>query len=183
MLERLQRELVLLSRFDMAGRRGRLSKLLDRSAFLLLFRLHVQGAMTIGQLAEAYNLDTSTVNRQTAALLRQGLARRVADPDGGLARKLQITEDGRRRLAADQELCGRGLALVLREWTPQEVELLEEVLTRLNRSIESCEGRSWPRPEMEPAVLGGPAGESQADADLDSPTSHPTESGWPAMSA
>jgi DNA-binding MarR family transcriptional regulator len=151
MLERLQRELVLLSRFDMTGRRERRSDRLDRSAFLLLFRLDTQGAMTIGQLAEAFHLDTSTVNRQTAALLRNGLARRVADPEGGLARKLQITEEGNRRLAADEDYHRLCLAEVLREWTPQEVDLLAEALTRLNRSIESYEGRSWPRPEMEAA--------------------------------
>lgn len=151
MLERLNRELVLLSRFDMTGRRDRGGERLDRSAFLLLFRLDTQGAMTIGQLAEAFHLDTSTVNRQTAALLRHGLARRVADPDGGLARKLQITEEGSRRLAADQEYYCLCLGQVLREWTPQEVDLLAEALTRFNRTIESYEGRSWPRPEMEAA--------------------------------
>src|SRR5258708_24921589 len=81
-LERLERELTLLSRHHLTGGRERGSTGLDRSAYLLLYRLDAQGPMTIGQVAGAFRLDTSTVNRQTAALLRHGLARRVADTGG-----------------------------------------------------------------------------------------------------
>ncbi|MEU3506033.1 MarR family transcriptional regulator, partial [Streptomyces hundungensis] len=94
---------MLLSRHQVLARRERDPERLDRSAYLLLCRIDTQGPMSIGQLADAFGLDTSTVNRQTAALLRCGLAERVMDPDGGMARKLRITDEGGRRLRADRE--------------------------------------------------------------------------------
>lgn len=97
MLEKLERELMLLSRHQVLVRRERDPERLERSAYLLLSRIDTQGPMSIGELAEAFGLDTSTVNRQTAALLRCGLAERVADPGGGMARKLRITAEGARR--------------------------------------------------------------------------------------
>ncbi len=147
MLERLERELMLLSRHQVMARRERDSQRLERSAYLLLSRIDAQGPMSIGQLAEAFGLDTSTVNRQTAALLRCGLAERVADPEGGMARKLRITDEGGRRLAADREVNRSCLARVVADWSADEVRELEDVLVRLNRSVEALEERHWPRAE------------------------------------
>ncbi|MET9361789.1 MarR family transcriptional regulator [Streptomyces sp. NPDC006632] len=138
---------MLLSRHQVLALRERDPERLDRSAYLLLSRIDTQGPMSIGQLADAFGLDTSTVNRQTAALLRCGLAERVADPDGGMARKLRITEQGERRLAADREANRSCLARVVAHWSPEEVRELENVLVRLNRCAESLEGRHWPRTE------------------------------------
>lgn len=146
MLERLERELMLVARHQVMARRDPAGGRLEKSAYLLLTRIEADGAMSIGQLAEAFGLDTSTVNRQTAALLRAGLAERVADPDGGMARKLRITGAGKDRLAADRAVHLEGLGRVLADWTPREIGQFEDVLTRFNRSIEALEGREWPRP-------------------------------------
>ncbi|AYG78740.1 hypothetical protein DWB77_00848 [Streptomyces hundungensis] len=151
MLEKLERELMLLSRHQVLARRERDPERLDRSAYLLLCRIDTQGPMSIGQLADAFGLDTSTVNRQTAALLRCGLAERVMDPDGGTARKLRITDEGGRRLRADREINRSCLAEVVADWSPEEVRQLEDALARLNRSAEAVEGRHWPRTEEEGA--------------------------------
>ncbi|WP_229898115.1 MarR family winged helix-turn-helix transcriptional regulator [Streptomyces finlayi] len=146
-MERLERELMLLSRHQVLARRECEHERLERSAYLLLNRIETQGPMSIGQLAEAFGLDTSTVNRQTAALLRCGLAERVADPDGGMARKLRITAEGSSRLVADREFNRSCLARVVADWSPEDVRELEDALTRLNRCAETLEGREWPRPE------------------------------------
>ncbi|MFJ3960977.1 MarR family winged helix-turn-helix transcriptional regulator [Streptomyces sp. NPDC090036] len=138
---------MLLSRHQVLARRERDPERLERSAYLLLSRIETQGPMSIGQLAEAFGLDTSTVNRQTAALLRCGLAERVPDPDGGVARKLRITAQGGSRLAEDREVNQSCLARVVAGWSPEEVRELEDVLVRLNRSAEALEGRYWPRTE------------------------------------
>ncbi|WP_223186566.1 MarR family winged helix-turn-helix transcriptional regulator [Streptomyces sp. CBMA29] len=145
-MERLERELMLVARHHVLTRRDSSAERLDKSAYLLLARLDSEGPMSIGQLADAFALDTSTVNRQTAALLRSGLAERVPDPEGGLARKLRITEEGAKRLAADREFYIAGIDSVLTDWSPQDVELLSDMLARFNRSIESREGRQWPQP-------------------------------------
>ncbi|NUU24823.1 MAG: MarR family transcriptional regulator [Streptomycetaceae bacterium] len=121
---------------------------LERSAYLLISRLEAQGPMSIGQLADAFLLDTSTVNRQVAALLRAGLAERIVDPDGGLARKLRATEEGRSRLAADRARHVRGLERVLSGWSDAERHELLDVLARFNGSIEDLQGNAWPRPDL-----------------------------------
>ncbi|MDX3225543.1 MarR family winged helix-turn-helix transcriptional regulator [Streptomyces sp. ME19-01-6] len=181
MLERLERELMLVARCNLltprdrkgrgvqsaqggpskqggqnsqgtpAGQTGQCSgDRLDRSAYFLLSFLDTEGALSIGQLADAMGLDVSTVNRQTGALLRAGLLERIPDPQGGLARKLRATSLGAERLAADRERRRAGLARVLAGWTPEEVRRFEDALTRFNREVEADEGRSWPRPEAAP---------------------------------
>lgn len=172
MLEKLERELMLVARCNLLTPRDRKGQTaqtaqtaqadqtdqtgqcsgagearLDRSAYFLLSFLDTEGALSIGQLADALGLDVSTVNRQTGALLRAGLLERIPDPKGGLARKLRATTLGAERLAADRERRRAGLARVLASWTPEEVRRFEDALTRFNREVEADEGRTWPRPE------------------------------------
>jgi DNA-binding MarR family transcriptional regulator len=149
-LEGIERELMLIARHHVMGKRR--GDGLERSGYLLLTRLEVEGPMTIGQLAEAFRLDTSTVNRQVAALLRDGDAERIADPDGGLARKLRITIAGAERLAGEREVHCRGLEQVLASWDEGERRELYAVLTRFNLSVEGVEGREWPRNSLAPGV-------------------------------
>ena len=46
------------------------SSALERSATVLLARLEAGGAMSIAELAEAFDLDVSTVHRQVAAAMK-----------------------------------------------------------------------------------------------------------------
>lgn len=119
---------------------------LDRSAYTLMTRLQAQGPMSIGQLSDAFGLDASTLNRQTAAMLRAGLVERIADPEGGLARKFLLTEAGRTQLAAKRRAHVEGLRGVLEDWSAQDVATLAELLHRFNSDIERRDGRPWPRP-------------------------------------
>ena len=146
-LAALVREFMLVNRHFVleVADRGRGEDRLDRSAFILLSRIEAEGPMSIGQLAEAFGLDVSTVNRQTAAMLRSGVAERIPDPDGGLARKLRITDEGHRRLRNEREWSINGLRHVLENWTPGEIEQLLASLTRFNQSIEELSGKPWPR--------------------------------------
>ncbi|MER5360679.1 MarR family transcriptional regulator [Streptomyces sp. NPDC002785] len=118
---------------------------LDRSAYLLLSRIRTEGPMTIGELSAAFGLDASTLNRQTAAMLRAGVVERVPDPEGGIARKFAITHAGERRLEADRTRNVDGLRKVMADWTPEEVADFAAHLSRFNRDIESVDGRQWPR--------------------------------------
>ncbi|MFD7502421.1 MarR family winged helix-turn-helix transcriptional regulator [Streptomyces sp. NPDC059850] len=120
---------------------------LDRSAYLLLSRLDAEGAMSIGQLADAFQLDVSTVNRQTGTLLRGGLAERIPDPDGGLARKLRVTTLGAERLTAERDCRRTSLSRLLEDWTEEDLSRFGEALTRFNREVEAHDGRPWPRAE------------------------------------
>ncbi|MEW1721444.1 MarR family transcriptional regulator [Streptomyces sp. NPDC093109] len=145
-IDRIAFETMLLGRYmhllnpRPLGADGRL----DRSAYLLLSRIEAEGPMSIGQLSEAFGLDTSTLNRQTAAMLRAGIVERIPDPAGGIARKFAITPDGARRLAAERAENIQGLAKVMTDWTPEEVADFAGYLGRLNRDIERVDGRPWP---------------------------------------
>ncbi|MBA9005363.1 MarR family winged helix-turn-helix transcriptional regulator [Thermomonospora cellulosilytica] len=119
---------------------------LDRSAYLLLSRIQMTGPMSIGQLSEAFGLDVSTLNRQTSAMLRRGLVERIPDPEGGMARKFVITEEGRRRLEEERARNIRGLEKTLADWSPEDVAAFAAYLRRFNMSIERLTGRPWPRP-------------------------------------
>lgn len=149
----LEQELMLLGRHSALkssyGEGTDADVQLERSAYILLSRIELDGPLSIGQLAEAFGLDTSTVNRQTAAMLRAGLAERIPDPGGGMARKLRITAEGERRMRAHRSWVHAGLDDLLAEWSPQEVADFCRFLTRFNEAIEEKEDRPWPRKAAE----------------------------------
>jgi DNA-binding MarR family transcriptional regulator len=66
----------------------------DRAALVLLFPLVRLGPLRQGALAELVHADPSTVSRHVAALVEQGLVRRVADESDGRASRLVVTEEG-----------------------------------------------------------------------------------------
>jgi DNA-binding MarR family transcriptional regulator len=118
---------------------------LERSGYTLLARIQTQGAMTIGELSEMLGLDVSTLNRQTAALVKPGYLVRVPDPDGGIARKFEITEAGADRLECDRQLNVRGLRILMDQWDPDDVERFVTLMRRFNTEIEDRVGQPWPR--------------------------------------
>ncbi|MER8102869.1 MarR family transcriptional regulator [Kitasatospora sp. NPDC094016] len=119
---------------------------LERSAYILLSRIRIQGPMSIGELSEAFNLDASTLNRQTAAMTRAGLVERIADPDGGMARKFRLTDEGDRRLDEEREAHVEALDRVMAGWSAKDVTTFAAYLRRFNTDIEHLDGRPWPRP-------------------------------------
>jgi len=147
-------EMMLLGRhLNFFGPRRRDAGRLDRSAYTMLSRLSTQGPMTIGQLSDAFGLDASTVNRQTAAILKSGLAERIPDPDGGMARKFRLTDEGARRLDAERARSVEALEHVLVDWEPDDVATFARYLERFNSDIERRTGHPWLRPaDVHPAA-------------------------------
>ncbi|WP_299539188.1 MarR family winged helix-turn-helix transcriptional regulator [uncultured Streptomyces sp.] len=146
---RVEYEQMLLARHGLVEhhRHGRAkTDRLDRSAYILLSRLRAQGPMSIGELSEAFGLDASTLNRQTAAVMRAGLAERIPDPQGGMARKFRISEQGAERLDGERELILASLDRVMADWTSDEVAAFAHCLQRFNTDIERLAGSPWPRP-------------------------------------
>ncbi|MGH3412255.1 MAG: MarR family winged helix-turn-helix transcriptional regulator [Marmoricola sp.] len=140
----IEHELTLLSRhFVHAAPRTELA--LDRSGYLLLGRLELEQPMTLRGLAEAFRLDQSTINRQVAALRREGLVERIADPEGGPAHVYRPTTEGLRRLRSDRARMQQGIDLVIGSWPGAERADLHRLLVKLNAGIEGLEGRPWPR--------------------------------------
>jgi DNA-binding MarR family transcriptional regulator len=145
--ELIEYEMMVLGRHvHMGSSSKRTSANLERSAYILLSRLLGEGPMSIGQLSEAFGLNASTLNRQTAALVSAGLAERIPDADGGMARKFRITDEGARRLEEARAELVSGLDKVLSGWAPEDAAAFADYLKRFNTSIEHIDGRPWPRP-------------------------------------
>lgn len=140
-------EQMLLSRhtflYQTGGRRK--DGVLERSAYILLSRIRLQGPMSIGELSDAFGLDASTLNRQTAAVMRAGFVERIADPEGGMARKFRITDEGARVLDEEREGIVRSLDRVMADWAEEDIAAFAAYLKRFNTDIERLGGRPWPR--------------------------------------
>lgn len=151
-------EQMLMSRHGLLSRRRgrRANGVLERSAYVLLSRIRVQGPMSIGELSEAFDLDVSTVQRQTTAATRDGLLDRFADPGGGMARKFGITEQGASLL--DEERLGvtRSLGRIMADWPGADVSAFAQYLRRFNTDLERLDGRPWPRPRAATLVARVP---------------------------
>ncbi|GGL91868.1 transcriptional regulator [Streptomyces fumigatiscleroticus] len=145
----MEYEQMLLSRYMHLhkGKGRRAGSVLDRSAYILLSRIRMQGPMSIGQLGDAFGLDVSTLNRQTAAAMRAGLVERIPDPDGGMARKFRITEEGERRLDEERTGIVASLDRIMADWPEEDIAAFADYLQRFNASIERLHGMPWPRPE------------------------------------
>jgi DNA-binding MarR family transcriptional regulator len=141
----LEYELTLLSRHYLSALAHRGGQQLDRSAYLILVRLGEHDALSLKQLSEAFLLDVSTLNRQVAAMRRNGLVERVPDPDGGLARIIRATEHGREMLRSDRDRGRQNVGKVVSEWSDADVAHLREMIAKFNQSIESLEDNPWPR--------------------------------------
>ncbi|MBC9714684.1 MarR family transcriptional regulator [Streptomyces sp. TRM66268-LWL] len=139
-------EHMVLGRHQLSGAKLRKEQgRLERSTYVMLSRIRIQGPMSIGELSEAFHLDTSTVNRQTAHAVRAGLLRRIPDPEGGMARKFQLTEAGEREVDDERETRVDELNQVFDDWPAEDVETFARYLQRFNTSIERLSGQPWPR--------------------------------------
>lgn len=139
-------ETMLLGRHSLSAGTRRGGGHLDRSAYTISSRLQVQGPMSVGELRDAFGLDTSTLHRQTTAMREAGLIERIPDPEGGMARKFRLTAEGERLLDAERAYKLRALDTVLKDWTAADVATFAEFLKRFNTDIERLDKRPWPRP-------------------------------------
>jgi DNA-binding MarR family transcriptional regulator len=135
-LHRIETEMAVLARsLELLRRRGRIHPDLDRAGYLLLRTLDETGPLSIHSLAERVGLDGSTVTRQVATLLRDGLAERRVDP--GDRRSCQVTpsDRGRRLMGEVQRRRTERFEELLTGWTEAECADLGRILAKLNRSI------------------------------------------------
>jgi len=137
----IEYEQTMQSRYAIAQRQRRSHDELERSAYLLLSRIDAEGPKSIGELSDIFHLDLSTVQRQTGSAMRAGLLERVADPDGGIARKFRITPEGRERLTAVRSRSITALGSILADWTDAEVSMFADMLHRFTLDTEKYVSR------------------------------------------
>jgi DNA-binding MarR family transcriptional regulator len=110
----------------------------DRSAVMLLKTLVHTGPSRSSALAMAVHSDPSTVSRQIAGLVRDGLVERRADPEDGRASVLAPTEAGVKLLEEQRKRVGLSLARVVRQWPPEDVKTFLDLLDRFVTDHERC---------------------------------------------
>ena len=102
----------------------------DRAALVLLFPLVRLGPLRQGALAELVHADPSTVSRHVAALVEQGLVRRVADESDGRASRLHVTEEGRALLQLMRRERESHVERVTADWTDADLTTLTALFGR-----------------------------------------------------
>lgn len=114
---------------------------MEPAAYALLAHLVIDGPQRTTALAEALHSDTSTVSRQTAALVRNGLVARRADPTDGRASLLAATERGERMFEHNRRQRDAHLATMLSDWSETELRQLSRLLDRFNTDFEAYRAR------------------------------------------
>ena len=105
---------------------------LDRSAYLILYRILSDGPAGVKTLAEESHLDVSTLSRQTAALEQKGYVERIPDPLDRRAYSLQITELGKQEFYEHRKLRFAALAENFKNWTEEEQSQFASLLQKYN---------------------------------------------------
>ncbi|GJM80569.1 hypothetical protein HMSSN139_30650 [Paenibacillus sp. HMSSN-139] len=108
---------------------------MDRSAYLLLHRIGVHGAIGVKSLADEFQLDISTVSRQAAALEQKGYVRRIPDPADRRAFFMEITELGAKEYADYKASRLARIRELLADWPEEETETFAVLL---QNSIAPC---------------------------------------------
>lgn len=103
----------------------------DWGSHALLARLVVDGPQRVTSLADLAELDASTVSRQVANLVKDGLIERQPDPGDGRASLLVATDRGQQAHAAFRGRRDERLAGMLADWSVADVDGLRSLLRRL----------------------------------------------------
>jgi DNA-binding MarR family transcriptional regulator len=97
---------------------------------VLLRSLALDGPMRSSTLAETVQSDPSTVSRQVAALVRDGLIERQADPVDGRASLLVLSEAGRVVVAEHDRRRVAHFDRMVADWTTDELSQFAKLLAR-----------------------------------------------------
>jgi DNA-binding MarR family transcriptional regulator len=112
------------------------------SAQMLLKSLAHQGPTRASKLAECVHADPSTVSRQVAALVKEGLVERRADPEDGRASLLVLTEKADEALRKQDELRDKHFARMLAGWSEKDLRRFATLLARFTDDLEVA-GTEW----------------------------------------
>lgn len=108
---------------------------LDRSAYLLLHHIRSFGSIGVKALADEFQLDISTVSRQTAALEQKGYVKRTPDPEDRRAYFLEITELGTTEYLAYKLGRLNRISELLKDWSDEDTQQFGRYLERFNQAL------------------------------------------------
>ncbi|KAB2338434.1 MarR family transcriptional regulator [Cytobacillus depressus] len=132
-LETIELELAILIRRTTSISSHKNFGNLDRSAYLLLHQINnYNGSAGVKLLAEEFQLDISTVSRQTASLEKKEYVNRVPDPADGRAYFLQITDLGKKELLQYKQARLERVSEIIESWSEEERLLFGKLLKKFN---------------------------------------------------
>ena len=109
---------------------------MDKSAFVLLATLSGLGECRSSALAEAVLSDPSTVSRQVAGLVKDGLVERHADPADGRASVLAVTEAGRKLIKDRRRQRNQAIEEMVSELPDEDFKNFAELFERFVQDYE-----------------------------------------------
>src|SRR5579875_831788 len=132
-LQELEREVAVFARRVEGARQSwQRHQDLDRSAYLILLALANNGPMAVGQLANVFQLDISTISRQIAPIVGAGFVAKERDEIDKRLVRLTITPEGSAALEATRESRRQLYAELLADWSDADKEQFLAVLQRFN---------------------------------------------------
>jgi len=126
---------VLTRNFELLRRRRSHQLEVDRAEYLLLRTLEANGPSSIGDLADALGLDSSTVGRQASGLERSGWAERVPDPADRRRMIVQLTPTGRTAMRRTSRERRRRTESLLGHWSEEDLHTLAAMFRRYNAEV------------------------------------------------
>lgn len=103
----------------------------------LLLTLEESGPSSVGDLAAALELDSSTLSRTVDGLVRAGLAERREDPENRRRQIVSLSGAGRDKADSINGLCDRYYRRLLGSLPPAEADVLHKALPILARAFRS----------------------------------------------
>jgi DNA-binding MarR family transcriptional regulator len=97
-----------------------------------------EGPIRAGALAGVVQSDPSTVSRQVAALVKDGLLERRADPEDGRAALLAVTDRARTVLAEQDRIRLGRYDEMLADWDADDLSRFAELLSRFTDDYENA---------------------------------------------
>jgi DNA-binding MarR family transcriptional regulator len=106
------------------------------SAQILLRQLATEGPMRGSDLAETLQFDPSTVSRQVAALVKEGLVERRSDPEDGRASILVLTPRADAVLAVHETRRSKHFTEMLTGWNDDDLRRFAALLRQFTDDFE-----------------------------------------------
>jgi DNA-binding MarR family transcriptional regulator len=110
----------------------------DWSAHVVLKHLAASGPMRSSELAERIESDPSTVSRQVAALVKDGLIERRADPQDGRACLLVPTTKGEAVLSEHNAIRLQHFTGMLDGWSDADLRTFADLLQRFTDDFDNA---------------------------------------------
>jgi DNA-binding MarR family transcriptional regulator len=101
----------------------------------IILELEARGSSSVGELAEALELDPSTMSRTADSLVRAGLATRADDPGNRRRQILDLSPEGRKKADYINEACDEYYRTVLEGAGRERGSVLTDAVAYLAAAI------------------------------------------------